>query len=125
MKSSTIKIVFWITTIIIFVFEGIIPALTSHTEFAKEGLRHLGYPVYFGAIFVFFKVAGALVLVIPRIPDRVKEWAYAGFTYDFLFASASVWVVDGFGIGAVFPLVFLGILAVSYIMRRKMLQSAI
>lgn len=101
------------------------PALTSHTEFAKEGLRHLGYPVYFGTIFVFFKVAGALVLVIPRIPDRVKEWAYAGFTFDFIFASASVWIVDGFGVGAVFPLVFLSILAVSYIMRRKMIQSAI
>jgi hypothetical protein len=28
--------------------EGLIPAFTSQTELAKEGIRHLGYPEYFG-----------------------------------------------------------------------------
>ena len=90
------------------------PALTSQTELAKEGVRHLGYPEYFGTAFVVFKVLGALALIIPAVPKRVKEWAYAGFTFDFLFACISHWVVDGFGFQAIFPLIVLAILLVSY-----------
>ena len=75
------KIIFWITTIIIFLFEGVMPALTSQTEMAKEGIRHLGYPEYFGNALVVFKILGVLILVIPQIPNRVKEWAYAGFFF--------------------------------------------
>ncbi|MCB0674626.1 MAG: DoxX family protein, partial [Saprospiraceae bacterium] len=67
-------ILFWVTTGIIFIMEGVIPALTSQTELAKEGIRHLGYPLYFGNALVVFKVLGALVLIIPSIPKRIKEW---------------------------------------------------
>jgi hypothetical protein len=113
------KVIFWIATIIIFLFEGVMPAFTSQTELAKEGLRHLGYPEYFGQIFVVFKVLGVLALVIPIIPNRIKEWAYAGFAFDFIFACLSYWVVDGFGFPAIFPLIFLLILIVSYIYYHK------
>ena len=78
------KILFWITTGIIFIMEGLIPAFTSQTELAKEGIRHLGYPEYFGNALIVFKVLGALSLIIPQIPKRVKEWAYAGFAFDFI-----------------------------------------
>lgn len=108
------KIIFWIATSIIFIFEGVLPAFTSQTELAKEGIRHLGYPEYFGLLLAVFKVSGALVLIIPAIPRRMKEWAYAGFTFNFISAMVSNWVVDGFGIGAVLPVIFLLILAVSY-----------
>jgi len=81
------KIIFWTATIIIFLFEGVMPALTSQTEMAKEGIRHLGYPEYFGNALVVFKIFGVLILVIPNAPKNVKEWAYAGFGFDFLFAS--------------------------------------
>ena len=40
------KVIFWMATVIIFLFEGVMPALTSQTELAKEGIRHLGYPEY-------------------------------------------------------------------------------
>ncbi|HNP33646.1 MAG TPA: DoxX family protein, partial [Flavobacterium sp.] len=83
------KIIFWTTTIIIFLMEGVMPALTSQTEMAKEGIRHLGYPQYFGNALVVFKVLGALTLIIPAMPKRLKEWAYAGFGFDFIFASIS------------------------------------
>ena len=75
------KIIFWVTTIIIFLFEGVMPALTSQTELAKEGIRHLGYPEYFGSALVIFKILGVLALVIPSVPKNVKEWAYAGFFF--------------------------------------------
>nr|WP_245867757.1 DoxX family protein [Flavobacterium lindanitolerans] len=67
-----------------------------------------------------FKVLGALVLIIPAAPKRLKEWAYAGFTFDFLGASASHAAVDGFGFEAVFPLIVLGVLLLSYVSYHKL-----
>jgi hypothetical protein len=114
------KIIFWTATIIIALFEGVMPALTSQTELAKEGIRHLGYPEYFGNALVVFKILGVLALVIPQIPKRVKEWAYAGFAFDFIFASISHGAVDGMNVQTIFPLFVLGILAVSYVYYHKL-----
>ncbi|MGL2967535.1 DoxX family protein [Flavobacterium sp. XGLA_31] len=113
------KIIFWVATVIIFLFEGVMPAFTSQTEAAKEGIRHLGYPEYFGNALVVFKVLGTLILIIPKIPGNVKEWAYAGFGFDFLFASISYACVDGFNFFTIFPLIFLGVLALSYVYYHK------
>lgn len=118
--TKTTKIIFWTATIIIFLFEGVMPAFTSQTELAKEGIRHLGYPEYFGNALVVFKVLGALALVIPQIPNRIKEWAYAGFVFDFLFASISHYAVDGFDFQTIFPIIILAILMVSYIYFHKL-----
>ena len=114
------KIIFWTATTIIALFEGVMPALTSQTELAKEGIRHLGYPEYFGNALVVFKVLGVLALVIPQIPKRVKEWAYAGFAFDFIFASISHGAVDGMNVQTIFPLFVLVILAVSYVYYHKL-----
>ena len=111
---KTTKILFWTTTILIFLFEGVIPAFTSQTEMAKEGIKHLGYPEYFGNALVVFKVLGALALIIPKVPSKIKEWTYAGFAFDFIFASISHFAVDGVGFQSFFPLIFLVILAISY-----------
>lgn len=110
-----LKIIFWITTVIIFLFEGVMPLFTFQTEMAKEGIKHLGYPEYFGIALVVFKVLGVLALVIPKIPRRIKEWAYAGFAFDFIFATISLWAVDGFGGQTIFPMVFIVILVAAYI----------
>lgn len=114
------KIIYWTATILIFLFEGVMPALTSQTEMAKEGIRHLGYPAYFGVALVVFKVLGSLALIIPQIKGRVKEWVYAGFGFDFIFASISHAAVDGFGFAVIFPLIVLAVLAVSYIYYHKL-----
>ena len=117
---KTDKIIFRTTTIIIFLFEGVMPAFTSQTELAKEGIRHLGYPEYFGNALLVFKVIGSLILLVPQAPKRLKEWAYAGFAFDFLFASISHLAVDGVTFFSFFPLIFLGILAVSYVYYNKL-----
>ena len=117
------KIVFWTATTLIALFEGLLPALTSQTELAKEGIRHLGYPEYFGNALVVFKVLGVLALIIPQVPQRVKEWAYAGFAFDFLFAAISHGAVDGVNGQTFFPLVVLGVLAVSYIYYHKLIEN--
>ncbi len=114
------KITYWVATTLIFLFEGVLPALTSQTELAKEGIRHLGYPDYFGVTLTVFKVAGALLLILPQVKSRIKEWVYAGFTFDFLFAAISHTAVDGFGGQSLFPLAVLAVLAVSYISYHKL-----
>jgi hypothetical protein len=117
--TKTNKIIFWTATILIFLFEGVMPALTSQTEMAKEGIKHLGYPEYFGNALVVFKILGVIALVVPQIPKRLKEWAYAGFIFDFLFASISHFAVDGMDFQSFFPLIILGILMVSYVYYHK------
>lgn len=120
-----INIIFWVSTTFIFLFEGVMPALTSQTELAKEGIRHLGYPDYFRMMLTVFKVLGALALIIPQIPGRIKEWAYAGFTFNFIAAFVSIWVVDGFSGQTLIPLVALAILLVSYVYYHKKMQAAL
>jgi len=113
------KIIFWTATIIIALMEGLMPALTSQSELAKEGIRHLGYPEYFGNSLVIFKIFGVIALIIPKVPKLIKEWAYAGFTFDFLFATISHGAVDGINFQTFFPLLILIILMISYIYYHK------
>lgn len=113
------KIIFWITTTAIFLFEGVLVALTSQTDMAIQGITSLGYPVYFATMLAVFKVVGTLVLIIPKVPARVKEWAYAGFMIDFLCAFISLTVVHGFSGMVVMPIVAIGILIASYVSYHK------
>jgi hypothetical protein len=116
---KTYKIIFWITTGFIFIFEGIIPALTYNSDVAKQGISHLGYPEYFGPMIVVFRILGVLALALPKIPTRIKEWAYAGFAIEFISASVSHNVIDGFGFLTILPLIILGVLAISYLSNYK------
>jgi uncharacterized membrane protein YphA (DoxX/SURF4 family) len=54
-----------------------------------EGLVHLGYPAYFATIIGFWKVLGAIAILVPRFP-RLKEWAYAGIFFNMTGAAATV-----------------------------------
>lgn len=120
MTTKKIKIIYWTTTIIIFLMEGVIPALTSNSELAKQGIKHLGYPDYFRVMLTIFKVLGALALVLPFINAKIKEWAYAGFAITMTSALISHWAVDGPGVQTFMPAAFLGILFVSYIFYKKL-----
>jgi len=68
--------------------------------YVREVILHLGYPSYFLLIMGLWKVPGAVVLLVPRLP-RLKEWAYAGAFFTYFFAAASHLAVgDGFGVWA-------------------------
>lgn len=112
---KTIKITYWVSTALIFLFEGVMPALTSQTEMAKEGIKHLGYPAYFGVMLTVFKVLGGLALIIPKVPIRIKEFAYFGFAIDFIAALVSLGAVDGVNAMTLAPLVAMVLLVISYI----------
>ena len=114
------KIIFWVATTIIFLWEGVMPALTSQTELAKEGISHLGYPAYFGVMLTVYKVAGSIAIILPMVPARIKEWAYAGLSFSLLSAFISHWAVDGMNAQTPFPLIILAILMVSYVYYHKL-----
>ncbi len=112
MKNA--KITFWITTGIIFLMEGVMVAFTWNSEMSINGIVGLGYPLYFVPMLAAFKVLGSLALIIPKVPAYIKEWAYAGFGFDFIAAFISIWAVAGFGVNLVLPVVFMIILVLSY-----------
>lgn len=114
------KIIFWVATTIIFLWEGVMPALTSQTELAKQGISHLGYPDYFGVMLTVYKVLGALAIMLPMVPARIKEWAYAGLSFSLISAFVSHWAIDGFNAQTPFPLFILAILMVSYVYYQKL-----
>lgn len=120
MNMKKAKIVFWITTTLLFIFEGVLPAFTGHSEIAIQGITSLGYPLYFVTIITVFKVLGSLALIIPKVPARVKEWAYAGFGIDFICAFISLSVVTGFGVSLLIPVVAMILLVLSYVNYHKM-----
>jgi hypothetical protein len=84
-------------------------------------LEHLGYPAYVGLILGVGKVLGIAAIFYPR--TRVlREWAYAGITFDLLGAFISHSAVhDPIGVRIV-PLVVLGLAAGSYFMRPEQVK---
>lgn len=116
------KIIFWVCTIFIFLFEGIMPlsTLLFAPEYTNVGTKPLGYPDYFANALVVFKFLGALAILLPAVPVRVREWAYAGLTFNLLFAAISHAVVDG-NIGFILlPVGIMVILGLSYFNKNKM-----
>lgn len=119
------KIIFWIATIIIVLFEGVMPlgTLLFAPEYATAGTEPLGYPDYFAHALIICKILGVTALVIPKLHPKIKEWAYAGLTFNLVFAFISHAVVDG-NIGfMLMPIVIGAILAVSYIYNSKINNS--
>ena len=85
-------------------------------EAQRESMVSLGYPVYLMTILGVAKLAGVVALLLPRQP-LLKEWAYAGFTFDLLGASASH-AFSGHAVKEVIiPLVLLAIAMTSYFLR--------
>jgi len=114
------KIIFWIATVIIFLFEGVMPALTGNTEMAKQGISHLGFPNYFRIELTVFKVLGALAIILPMVPPRIKEWAYFGLALSMVSAFIAHWAVEGPGPGLLMVVAVLAILVVSYLYYHKL-----
>ena len=79
---------------------------------------HLGFPPYFKVELTIAKILGVLALLIPAVPLKVKEFAYAGFAITLVSAAiAHLGRGDATNLSVLFvidPLVFFCLLAVSY-----------
>ena len=110
------KIAFWGATGLVAI-EALYGAFTylTATPHAVENFQHTGYPQQLRVLLGIAKLAGAIVLVLPRLPT-LKEWAYAGFTFTWIAASVAHYLA-GDGALSLMPVALLGLLAVSYVTR--------
>lgn len=118
MKAT--KIIYWISTILISLgmTASALGQLTQQPAMI-ESMKMLGYPAQMMILLGVFKLLGAFILVFPGYP-KVREWGYAGFTFLFIGATYS-----HFSVGDYNPttLIFLGIVATSYITWKKIQQK--
>lgn len=85
-------------------------------EVAIQAYTSLGYPTYLIYPLAFAKIAG--IITIWANVKTLKEWAYAGFVFDFILGiAAHVMVNDGEHMGAVIALI---LVSVSYIYNKKL-----
>lgn len=115
------KIIFWSATILLLLWEGAMPlgTLLFAPEYANAGTKPLGYPDYFAHALIICKVLGVIAISVPKIPATLKEWAYAGLSFNLIFAFISHACVDKNISYMLMPLVVLGILAISYFYGKK------
>src|SRR5690242_5704332 len=110
------KVIYWVST-------GLLAALSVFAAFtylsgrpqAVEGFAHVGYPQQLRIILGIAKLLGAITLVAPGLP-KLKEWAYAGFTFAWTSAVVAHYLAKD-GPTAFVPLMLLVFLAFSYVTR--------
>lgn len=118
------KIFYWIFTGLFgFLMLGsAIPDIFS-SPVAIEGMhKGLGYPLYFIPFIGTAKLLGVIAILVPRFP-RLKEWAYAGLTFDLLGATYSIIAADQPAGAWSFMILPLALAACSYIFHRKKLRA--
>lgn len=118
------KLIFWISTSVIFLWEGLMPLSTllfAHQYF-NAGTKPLGYPDYFAYALIICKVFGSVAIMLPKLPSKLKEWAYAGLTFNLIFAVISHVMVDKNVSYILMPVVVGIVLGVSYVYNQKIQQ---
>ncbi|MEQ9437471.1 MAG: DoxX family protein [Cyclobacteriaceae bacterium] len=85
-----------------------------------EGFEALGFPAYLVYPLAIAKALGVIAIWVKR-PATLKEWAYAGFFYDFILAfSAHINAGDGNAMG---PVVALVLLAAVYFLEKRLVAA--
>jgi len=79
---------------------------------------HLGYPTYLLPFLGVAKTLGVLAVVVPGFP-RLREWAYAGLTFDLSGALYSHLSVGDPASAWSFPVIGLLLVSVSYLLHRQ------
>jgi hypothetical protein len=81
MKTSKgTALAYWIATSLFALQMGFTAYAQLYLPQAVQVFPHLGFPDYFRIELCWLKLAGIVVLLVPMVPARLKEWAYAGFT---------------------------------------------
>ena len=109
-------ITYWVTTGLVAlaaVFAGY--NYVSGSPQAVQGFAHVGYPQQLRILLGIAKLLGGITLLVPGFL-KLKEWAYAGFTFAWIAAVVAHYLAKD-GRIAFSPLVLLVLLAISYLTR--------
>lgn len=113
MKKNTV--IYWVSTGLLS-FMMLFSAWNYFTNpQMSAAFKHLGFSDYFRYELAIAKILGALALIIPQVPVKLKEWAYAGFAITFISASIAHYSSGDPASAIITPLVFLAVLVVSYL----------
>jgi DoxX-like family len=77
--SKGVALGYWISTAVFALQMGFTAYAQLHLPQVAAMFSHLGFPSYFRVELSWVKLAGLIALLLPMVPARVKEWAYAGF----------------------------------------------
>ncbi|QPH41330.1 DoxX family protein [Pedobacter endophyticus] len=114
-----LKTWYWIATIIfalMMIMDGI--GGVTQQEAGKEVLQHLGYPMYLLIISGVAKLLGAVAILQTKY-KTVKEWAFAGFAFNFILAFFSRLAVGDELALLIPPIVALAIMFIPYILWKR------
>ena len=114
------KMIYWISTGLV-TLVGVSAINYFINPIAIEGFATFGFPSYFRIELGVAKIIAAIVIITPKIPSRIKEWAYVGFGITFISAIITHATVEGY-VKAIPPMVCFLMLGVSYFYFHK-LQS--
>jgi len=116
------KLLYYGTTALIAILVGLVGGIIDiiQSQNVVDIAAHLGYPLYFFTLLGIFKIVGGITLALPKIPNNVKDVAYLGFGFDFIFASYSHFSVGDPIVKVLIPLVLLGVLYISFRLKEEL-----
>jgi len=119
-----INIIYWISTglLCLVMGGGGIQDIMNTPEVKALLVTQLHYPEYFGPFIGTLKVLGTIAILIPGFP-KIKEWAYAGFTFDLIGATFSALAIGSPLMNVAPMLIFFALLILSYVYHHKRLQA--
>jgi len=84
---KTTKILYWVFTVLLILLM-LFSAFGSlfNPEQTQAFAKSIGFPAYLLQFLGVAKVLGCVAIVVPGF-SRLKEWAYAGFTFDLMGAT--------------------------------------
>jgi hypothetical protein len=88
---------FWLFTALFALEMGFTAYAQLRISQVASAFTHLGFPGYFRIELSWAKFVGLAALLLPMVPARLKEWAYAGFAITLFSALLAHFAVgDGF-----------------------------
>ena len=114
---DAMKIIFWVVTgLLSLMMLGSAGMYIFNYGSTAAIFQSLGYPTYIIYPLAIAKILG-VIAIVTNYSKPLKEWAYAGFFYDFLLA-ASAHYFSGIP-SPLIPIIALALLIVSYILDKK------
>ncbi|MFN7160742.1 MAG: DoxX family protein [Candidatus Gracilibacteria bacterium] len=123
MSTKALQITYWILTGIFaaFMFLSGIAEFYAYSV-GDQALKQMGYPDHFLLILGTAKTFGAIALIQNKF-KTIKEWAYAGFTFDLIGACVAISFAPNIGnmlfVGLLIPIICLIVMFSSYYLWKK------
>lgn len=125
MSLKTAKILYRVATIALALF--ILPGLFfMNSEMAIEGMKHVGLTdaKWLQQLLGYASPLAILAILIPKIPNHLKEWAYAGLAFVYIWAFRAHFQLWDPISATIMPVVTFAILMVSHYCRHRMSNNS-